>query len=84
MGGMMGAAGAWMILWSILGLVVLVLAVAGGVLAVRALVGRDVGPGRNPAVLPPGLVEATAELRRRYAAGEITREDYLQGKVDLE
>lgn len=84
MGGMMGAASAWMIFWIVLGLAVVVLAVAGGVLTVRALAGRGADAGRAPALLPPGLAEATAELRRRYAAGEITREDYLQGKVDLE
>ena len=33
---------------------------------------------------PPGLQEARATLRMRYASGEITREDYLQGKVELE
>lgn len=27
---------------------------------------------------------AAAALRRRYAAGEISREDYLQAKVELE
>ena len=42
--------------------------------------------GRDPVpVMPaPGLTEAIAELRRRYAAGQISREDYLQGKVDLQ
>ena len=33
---------------------------------------------------PPGLQEARAALRMRYASGEISREDYLQGKVELE
>jgi uncharacterized membrane protein len=32
----------------------------------------------------PGLQEARAALRMRYANGEISREDYLQGKVELE
>jgi putative membrane protein len=81
---MMGPASTWMILWSVVGLAVLVLAVAGSVLTVRALAGRGADVGSTPALSPPGLAEATAELRRRYAAGEITREDYLQGKVDLE
>lgn len=81
---MMGASDAWMIIWGVLGLVVLALAVAGGVLAVRALAARDAGRDPVPAGFAPGLAEATAELRRRYAAGEISREDYLQGKVDLE
>ena len=80
----MGDASAWMAVWGVLGLVVLALAVAGGVFAARALAARDSGPAPVPAGSAPGLAEATAELRRRYAAGEISREDYLQGKVDLE
>jgi uncharacterized membrane protein len=32
----------------------------------------------------PGLQEARDALRLRYANGEISREDYLQGKVELE
>jgi uncharacterized membrane protein len=32
----------------------------------------------------PGLDDARAALRLRYGRGEISREDYLQGKVELE
>jgi uncharacterized membrane protein len=35
-------------------------------------------------VRPSGLQEAQEALRLRYARGEISREDYLQGKVELE
>jgi putative membrane protein len=81
MGGMMGGAtGAWMIVWGLLSLAVLGLAVVGGVWAARTLAGRRA----SGAILPPDVAEAQAVLRRRYAAGEITREDYLQAKVELE
>ena len=81
---MMGVMSAWMIGWSVLGLAALALAAVGGVHAVRALAGRDAIGDRVATMPMPGLAEATAELRRRYAVGQISREDYLQGKVDLE
>lgn len=77
MGGMMSA---WMIGWGLLSLAVLGLAVAGGVWAARTLAGRR----SSGAIPPPDVAEAQAVLRRRYAAGEITREDYLQAKVELD
>jgi putative membrane protein len=76
---MMNGMGAWMFLWGILGLAVLSLAVVGGVLLVRSLTGRE----QVTRQLPASDV-AQEELRRRYAAGEIDRETYLQRKVDLE
>jgi len=79
-----GAMGAWMAGWSLFSLAALALAVTGGIWAARALVGRETGRQAGHAVPPPGLAEAQAVLRCRYAAGEISREDYLQGKVDLE
>lgn len=39
--------------------------------------GQAPGPVRAPD-------PAYAELRRRYAAGEISREEFLQRKIDLE
>jgi len=33
---------------------------------------------------PPAVQQARDALRLRYANGEISREDYLQGKVELE
>ena len=85
MGGMMGSAGtawAWIALWIVLGVVLLV---TGGVVAARALAARrDAASSPVRDGKPPGLPEAQAVLRMRYANGEISREDYLQGKVELE
>jgi uncharacterized membrane protein len=84
MGGMMGATtmGAWILLWSLLGLA---LAVTGGVVIARIRAGRrGAAPRQIWQSESPGLQEAKDALRRRYANGEISREDYLQGKVELE
>jgi uncharacterized membrane protein len=59
--------------------------VAGGVLISRVLNSRhSAGPRQNPATESPGRQEAKDALRLRYANGEISREDYLRGKVKLE
>jgi putative membrane protein len=80
MGGMMGPAMAG---WTLLSLALLAAAVAGGIWAARQLARH--GPvSQVSQAPPPGLADAQALLRRRYAAGEIGREEYLQGKVDLE
>jgi putative membrane protein len=85
MGGMMGAADparAWLALWIVLGAAVLV---AGGVMAARARAAHRAGrPSPTRAMELPGAAAAQAALRLRYANGEISREDYLQGKVELE
>jgi uncharacterized membrane protein len=85
MGGMMGSAGtawAWIVVWVVLGVAVLV---TGGVVAARALaIRRDAASSPVRAGELPGLQEARDALRMRYASGEISREDYLQGKVELE
>jgi len=82
MGGMMGGAGALMVLWIFLGIA---LAVAVGVVAVRALSSRPAPQARRVGRPESAAVqEAKDALRGRYAKGEIGREDYLQGKVDLE
>jgi putative membrane protein len=84
MGGMMGnagTAGPWIILWIVLGVLLLVTV---GVISVRVLSSRRAELPPVRADEPPGLQEARATLRMRYASGEITREDYLQGKVELE
>ena len=55
----------------------------------RAAAARALAARRDAASAPvragesPGLPEARAALRMRYANGEISREDYLQGKVEL-
>jgi uncharacterized membrane protein len=79
-----GAMGAWIVLWSLLGVA---LAVAGGVWAARTLSHRHLAAVRSRSVTsvrPSGLQEAQEAPRLRYARGEISREDYLQGKVELE
>ena len=84
MGGMMGAAGtgAWMFLWIFLGLAVVVTA---GVVAARVLAGRrHPEPPKIPPAESPAVREAKDALKMRYARGEIDREEYLQGKVELE
>ena len=84
MGGMMtgGGMGAWMVLWIVLGLAVVV---AGGIVVARALTARrEPGP---PAISPDdsaAVRDARDALKLRYAHGEISREEYLQGKVELE
>jgi putative membrane protein len=84
MGGMMGDAGpgAWILLWIFLGLVV---AVAAGIVVVRAVGTRaEPEPRQVPSTESPAVREAKDAMRLRYANGEISREDYLQGKVELE
>ena len=83
MGGTMGGAsmGAWILLWIFLGLAIVV----AGVLIARALGTRreperpKIPPGESPAVR-----DAKDSLKLRYAHGEISREEYLQGKIELE
>ena len=80
----MGSAGgvsAWVILlWSLLGLAAAVIA---AILVIRA------GHARHAAVEPQAsdaaaVKEAKDALRLRYASGQISREEYLQGKIELE
>jgi putative membrane protein len=82
MGGMMGVPGGWVVLWILLALA---LVAAGGVLIARTLTTRH---GAKPPQIgvggPPAVQEARDALRLRYANGEISREEYLQGKVELE
>lgn len=81
MGGMMGAQGPWVVvLWSLLSLALAALVVA---LLAR---GRhhSSGPREVHDDTSSALQEARDALRLRYARGEISREEYLQGKVELE
>ena len=72
-GMMMGMMGGWMLLWALVGLALLVVAVFAAIWLVKHR--SPAGPG-----VDPGPDEV---LRRRYAAGEIDREDYLRMQRDL-
>jgi putative membrane protein len=86
MGGMMGAGmGAWTFWWILLGLGVAIAVVIGGVVAARAVgARREPEPPKIPPGDSPAVRQAKDALRLRYAHGEISREEYLQGKVELE
>ncbi len=74
--------GAWLYLWIIFGLAV---AVVVGVVTARVLaIGRKPEPPQLPPSDSPAVREAKNTLKMRYARGEIDREEYLQGKVELE
>jgi putative membrane protein len=68
-----GMGGVWMVLWVLVGLAVLVLSALALAWVVRTLAGGGQGGG-DP---------AEQELRRRYAAGEISRDQYLAMSSDL-
>lgn len=82
MSGMMGAAGGGMLLWTLLALA---LVAATGFVVARVLTTRhSAEPPHINADDSPAVREAKDRLRLRYANGEISREEYLQGKVELE
>ena len=57
----------------------------GGFLIAHGLrTGRGAAPPRIPPAESAAVREAKGALRLRYANGEISREDSLQGKVELE
>ncbi len=68
--------GGWLALWA-LG----TLLVAAGAAATAWLV---VSRRRTPVPDPEGDTRARRELDRRYASGELSRDDYLQRRADLE
>lgn len=54
-------------------------------MAVRVIAIRDATEPRQIRVGdPPAVRQAKDTLRLRYANGEISREEYLHGKVELE
>jgi putative membrane protein len=75
-GGMMGG---FTVLWTILVLALIALAVTGVVWLVRNMGGSSRN-GSIGADQPP----ARAELDRRYAAGELSRDEYLERRRDIE
>jgi hypothetical protein len=71
-----------MVLWIFLGLALIA---AGGVVAARMLSpSHGAGLPQLSQAESPAIRQAKDTLRARYAEGEISREDYLQGKVELE
>lgn len=78
---MMGAQGpSLVVLWSVLSLALAALVVA---LLARSR-HHSSGPRQVHDDTSRALQEARDVLRLRYARGEISREEYLQGKVELE
>jgi putative membrane protein len=73
--GMSGVMGMMMVFWAIFLLVLLALAIAALLWLVRQLRGPAASPERSA---------ARDALDRRYAAGDIAREEYLQARGDLE
>ena len=63
----------WMVLWGLLAVALIVLAVVGTVWLVRSLTTDK----------PAARQSWDDELRRRYAAGEIDRDEYLRRQQDL-
>jgi putative membrane protein len=75
-GGMMGGL---MWFWAVFWVVVLALLVVGAIWLARTLT-RSSSPPSGTA----GPNPARAELDLRYARGDLTREEYLQRRADLE
>jgi len=81
-----GFGGAFMVVWMIFGLLLMVLVVVGIVWLVRQLSSngdRSVAQ-QGPPSSGPGAGSAREELDRRYARGEISREEYRTMRDDLE
>jgi len=74
--------GSWGPLGGILMFLVFVAVIAAAVLIVRFLWNIGDGQGQGPA--GRGRQEALEMLDKRYARGEIDREEYLQRKEDLQ
>ncbi len=70
---MAGMMGGWMLLWALVGLAMLALVVVATI-----WLAKRVWPGPPSASEGPDVV-----LRRRYAAGEIDRDEFLRVQHDL-
>lgn len=81
---MMGASGGmylWIALWVVLGVAV---AAAAAIVVARSLSGRQQQHHEVASASSRSVRDAQDALRQRYARGEISREEYLQGKIELE
>jgi putative membrane protein len=65
--------GGWMVLWGVFALALLVLVILGIVWLVRSLTDRS----------PRSIAPAEDELRRRYATGELSRDEFLRRMADI-
>jgi putative membrane protein len=74
-----GGTWAFMWVWLLFALALLVLTILGIVWLVRALTSDRRGTGAQPS-----STAARDEIDRRYSRGEISREEYLQIRQDLE
>jgi len=75
--GMMG----WMVLWTVLGLILLI-AIATGVAMMVARINRR--SAAAPTGVPRGQHEAGEVLRKRFASGEIDDDDFRRRLAVLE
>lgn len=75
--GMMGGMGAWMLLWVLVGIAILVLAVVGIIWLVRSSSSSSPASPASPRETPDEV------LSRRYAAGEIDDEEYARRRSVL-
>jgi putative membrane protein len=73
----------FMWIWLVFGLLLLVLLVVGVIWLVRSIASGSGSPA-PPSSWSTGSGSAREELDRRYARGEITREEYQQIRADLE
>jgi len=78
-----GAGGIFMVVWMIFGVLLIVLLVVGIVWLVRQ-VSSDGGSRSDQQKQPPVQGSAREDLDRRYARGEISREEYRQIRDDLD
>jgi putative membrane protein len=78
-----GAGGVFVVVWMIFGLLLIVLLVVGIVWLVRQ-VSSDGGGRSDQQQQPPVQGSAREDLDRRYARGEISREEYREIRDDLE
>jgi putative membrane protein len=76
------APGVFMWIWLVFGLLLLMLLVVGVIWLVRSIASGGGNP--PPSSWSSGSGSAREELDRRYARGEITREEYQQIRGDLE
>jgi putative membrane protein len=82
--GMMGGWGGLLALvWLALSIAVLIIVLLGAVWLARSL-GANRGPAGGGTPAPSGPPSARDVLDVRYARGEISREEYLQARKDLD